>query len=130
MRVVDVVQVRCVLTGVQMPRTHLASSSSPWPMPALLPGPVTRSPRGAENVVPTSVLCKEVSPKMRVAEAMHIEEGDAQVVYVGFVWAPFLCFSSLASLVGFLFLLCHEVRPGMRGSMPCALCEIAMCGGI
>ena len=42
---------------------------------------------------------EEVSPKAHVAKAMHIEEGDAQVVYVGFVLAPSLGFVSLSSVV-------------------------------
>ena len=46
-------------------------------------------------------MCEEVSPKTRVAEATHIEEGDAQGVYLGCVWAPFLCFLSLSCVVGF-----------------------------
>lgn len=88
-------------------------------MPALLPGPDTRSPLGKEHHTDAGIVRGGIL-KTRVAKATHIEEGDAQVVYAEFVLAPSFGFVSLSSVEGFFF---SPWSACIRLSH--ALCEIA-----
>ena len=59
---------------------------------------------------------EEVSSKANVTEAMYVQEGDAEVVYVGLVLARFLCVFSLASVVGVFFSVAVEC---VHEAVPC-----------